>query len=115
MSIKRTNDVVISKDSIGIHTYFNSKNRAFFRFDEDEQEVTYYDPYGNMMCNAPFQVTVQGYDFKLNKLEDEVRLPDGTMMVFLPKLVIQEIANNTFYQEKQFRTIDFLTNEVTEQ
>jgi hypothetical protein len=90
--------------------FCNHKNQAVYIINNDE--VTYKDPFGNSMSNTSCHVRINGESFELNHHGEEIRLKNGTTIILLPKEDIQDLANKTFYDEGQFKVIDFLTNTI---
>ncbi|MCV9929064.1 hypothetical protein OIU83_15470 [Flavobacterium sp. LS1R49] len=95
------------------HMFCNHENRAVYIINGND--VTYKDPFGNFMSNMPRYIQINGKSFELNTIGEEIRLQDGTTMVLLPKEEIRHLANKTFYDDGQFKVIDFLTNTITEE
>ena len=94
-------------------SYHNSKNNSHFTVNNDK--VSYRDSFGNYITSSPSHIRINFEHFKLEKMGDEIRTSDGTVMIMMPKEQIQEIANKTFYAEEQFPPIDFLTFEIIEE
>lgn len=76
--------------------------------------LQYYDPFGNSMISYATALVMDKKVYSLKKIGDEVKTPSGTA-ILLPFEQILEIANKTFYEDEQFRTIDFLTFNTTEE
>ncbi|UWY29898.1 hypothetical protein N4T20_08115 [Flavobacterium sp. TR2] len=112
MAIKTISGITIMGNSDN-YSFHNSKNMAHFTINDGN--VSYNDPFGNYMTSSPHNIRINFEPFKLEKIGDRIRKPDGTMMVMLPKEEIQEIASKTFYEEGQFHAIDFLTFIITEE
>lgn len=106
-------DLTLHADG-SVWIYLNTKNKASFMVDKDG-EVCYDDPFGNYMTSFPKNIRINFEHFVLRNYGDEIRKSDGTRMVMLPKIEIQELANKTFFADGQFRAIDFLTYILTEE
>ncbi|WP_289664974.1 hypothetical protein [Flavobacterium panacagri] len=109
---KIVGDILIIQQGDYILEFINLKNNAGFGFIGNG--VQYYDPFGNSMISYPTALVKDKKVYSLKKMRDEVKLPEGTA-ILLPMEEIQEIANKTFYDVGQFRTIDFLTFIITEE
>ena len=105
---------VISHANGDVWMYQNRKNKAHFTVSEDGN-VFYQDSLGNYMASSPRRIRINFELFELQNYGDEIRKPDGTRMIMLPKAEIQDIANKTFYADGQFHAIDFLTYVITEE
>jgi hypothetical protein len=97
-----------------IWIYRNTKNTASFMVDKDG-EVCYNDSFGNYMTSSSKNIRINFEHFVLKNYGDEIRKSDGTRMIMLPKIQIQELANKTFFADGQFPSIDFLTYSLTEE
>jgi len=67
------------------------------------------------MTSSPKNIRINFEHFVLKNYGDEIRKPDGTRMVMLRRIEIQELANKTFFADGQFHAIDFLTFIITEE
>ncbi|WP_035690823.1 hypothetical protein [Flavobacterium sp. F52] len=112
MTVKTINGITII-GSIGNYSFYNSKNSAHFFLKDNN--VSYSDPYGNHMTNHPCHIRINFEAFRLEKMGDEIRKSDGTIIIMMPKEQIEEIANKNFYADGQFHAIDFLTYTITEE
>lgn len=113
MSIRTISGITIIGRSNDNYVFQNSKNNAYFSMMNNG--ISYRDPFGNHMVSYPCQMRINFEPFRLEKMGDEFRGSDGTIIIMMPKEEIQEIANKTFYAEGQFHAIDFLTYTITEE
>lgn len=90
--------------------FINLKNNASFCI--VKCGVQYYDPFGNTMASYPTAISVNKKIYSLKNYRDEVAIPTGIAVLLYDK-EIKEIANKTFYQEGQFRSIDFVNLTIT--
>ncbi|MBS7230937.1 hypothetical protein KHA90_07860 [Flavobacterium psychroterrae] len=67
------------------------------------------------MISYPRTIQINSKVFQLEKMGDEIKLSNGTRYIMMPIEQVQEIANKTFYDKGQFRTVDFLTLIITEE
>ncbi|MDY0989645.1 hypothetical protein SOM12_19590 [Flavobacterium sp. CFBP9031] len=112
MAIKTICGITIM-GNIGNYSFHNSKNGAHFFL--KDSNVSYSDPYGNHMTNHACHIRINFEPFRLEKMGDEIRKSDGSLIIMMPKEQIEEIANKTFYADGQFHAIDFLTYTITEE
>lgn len=111
---KRVSGVDLTLHADGsVWIYRNTKNEASFMVDKDG-DVCYNDPFGNYMTSSSKNIRINFQHFVLRNYGEEIRKSDGTRMVMLLKIEIQELANKTFFADGQFRAIDFLTYTITE-
>jgi hypothetical protein len=109
--MKAIQGIVVMEMEDKPYMFCNLKNNAVYI--TKGNTVTYKDPFGNSMSNTFRQIRINGKSFELNNYEEEIRLSDGTTILLLPKEDIQHLANKTFYDDGQFKIIDFLTNTIT--
>jgi|GEM_PF-1134085 len=105
---------LVRKSDGSIWIYRNTRNNASITV-SNHGDIGYSDSVGNYMTSCPRNIRVNFKHFTLRNYGYEIRSPDGTRMIMLPKAEIQEIANNTFYEDGQFHAVDFLTFKITEE
>lgn len=112
-TIKIIGDIIITQEKENIINFLNKRNDAYFGLYGDG--VHYTDPFGNTMLNHRTAIVVDGKSYSLKKGCDEIRRKDGSIIILLATKEIQEIANKTFYEDEQFRPVDFLTFTITKE
>ncbi|WP_428230102.1 hypothetical protein [Flavobacterium sp.] len=77
---------------------------------EDEVLVMYTDSFGNLMSNNKKLKVVLNKDqeIQFKNYREQVTLKSGKTVSILPMKDIQEIANQTFYVDKQKHVVNFL-------
>ena len=111
-TIKIIGDIIITQEKDNIINFLNKKNNAYFSLYGDG--IQYTDPFGNTILNHRAAILLDGKSYSLKKVCDEIRRKDGFIIILLTIKEIQEIANKTFYEDEQFRAVNFLTFTITE-
>ncbi|MDQ6472778.1 hypothetical protein RB619_19230 [Flavobacterium sp. LHD-80] len=106
------NDILIINQGNYLFEFINLKNNAGLSIMVNG--LQYYDPFGNSMISYPTALVMDDKVYSLKKIGDEVKTPSGTS-ILLPFDQILEIASKTFYEDGQFRPIDFLTFNTTKE
>ena len=109
---KTYGDILMINQGGYLIEFINLKNNASFCI--VMSGVQYYDPFGNSLVSYPTAVSANKKIYSLKNYRDEVAIPTG-IAVLLYDMEIKEIANKTFYQEGQFRSIDFVNLTITEE
>ena len=106
------NDILIINQGNFLFEFINLKNKAGLSFMHNG--IQYYDPFGNSMISYPTALVMDNKVYSLKKTRDEVKTSSGTS-ILLPFEQILEIASKTFYEDGQFRPVDFLTFNTTQE
>jgi hypothetical protein len=91
----------------------NGKNRAHFRYDSKDVSVSFRDSNGNMVQNYGSTISINFEVFKLTHLGQTINMNDGSVIACLCDKDVQELAEKTFYEEKQMRIYDFMNLKFT--
>jgi hypothetical protein len=110
--IKTIDDITFMGNEASF-TLSNSRNRAFISFIKEDESIHFRDSVGNTMLSYPATISINFEVFKLTTIGQTINSSDGTVNAYLSKRDVQELAENSFYEEGQTRVFDFMKLEFT--
>jgi hypothetical protein len=109
----KTIDDITFMGSAESFTLSNSRNRAFISLNKEKRSISFRDSVGNTMQNYGSTISINFEVFKLTTLGQTINSSDGTVIAYLSGNDIQQLAENSFYEEGQTRVFDFMELEFT--
>jgi hypothetical protein len=105
--VKTIDDItIINNDDSFIFT--NNKNGAHVNLNAKDGSISFRDSLGNSMLNHAATIRINFEVFKLTAIGDTISCSDGTISAYLSSNDVQELAENSFYEEGQTRIFDFM-------
>jgi hypothetical protein len=110
--IKTTSEITIIDNNVTLMLR-NNKNGGLYTCNKGQNRISFNDSNGNKTFNYPVTISVNFKVFKLTEIGETINFKDGKIMAYLSTKDIQELAEETFYQEEQTRIYDFINQTFT--
>ncbi|MBS7231186.1 hypothetical protein KHA90_09120 [Flavobacterium psychroterrae] len=109
--IKTVEDVsiVINADLLVLT---NKKNKCQFHYNSKSKRFFFQDSNDNIIQNYGATISINFKVYNLTFLRQTINMTNGSMIAYLIDKDIQELAERTFYEERQIRIYDFAGSEM---
>ena len=97
---------ILGNDSF--FTLQNAKNDAYISLSLENERITFYDSFGNIIQNHPSVTRINSAIFNLTEEGQTVTTNNGNIIAFLSSSDVKELAEMTFYEYGQIRVYDFI-------
>ncbi|HEX8575861.1 MAG TPA: hypothetical protein VF677_06165 [Flavobacterium sp.] len=104
---KIIDDIHILEDKYSL-TLVNVKTGSFIRLNLKEKKIIFYDFAGNIIQNHPSTVRINSEVSYLTTVGQIININNGSRIAYLSTSDVQELAENTFYEQGQIRVYDFI-------
>ncbi|HEX8576733.1 MAG TPA: hypothetical protein VF677_10620 [Flavobacterium sp.] len=89
-------------------TLRNAKNDSHINLNLKDRRIVFYDFAGNIIQNSPSTISINFEVFHLTEIGQIINRNDGNIIAYLSTSDVQELAENTFYEQGQTRVYDFI-------
>ena len=98
-------NILRNEDSL---TLINAKNDSIVNLDLKKGSIIFHDLAGNIIQNCPSTIRINFEIFHLTAIGQIINRDNHKIIAYLSTTDVQELAENTFYEEEQIRVYDFI-------
>jgi hypothetical protein len=86
----------------------NAKNDYTINLDLKKGNIIFHDFAGNIIQNCASTIRINFEIFNLTAVGQIINIHNGSRIAYLSTADVQELAENTFYEQGQTRIYDFI-------
>ena len=106
--MNKTIDNINILGSEDFFTLINEKNDSHINLNLKDRRIVFHDFAGNIIQNSPSTIRINFEIFHLTKVGQIINRNNGNIIAYLSTVDVQELAENTFYEQGQTRVYDFI-------
>jgi Tfp pilus assembly protein FimT len=107
--VKTTSEITIIDNEVTLMLH-NKKNKGLYTRNKEQNRISFNDSNGNKAFNYSVTISVNFKVFELTKIGETINFKDGTIIAYLSRKDLQELAEKTFYEDGQTRIYDFVNH-----